>query len=281
MAGGTRILAYAFFLDFCLFALFSAGERLVFFSWSHSFEVRSVVWALIRVRDEPLFAQMLDSIEPLFYHGVIAWQAGDNASGVVARRFCGSHPGFICHEYPFDVLPPGDARYFRAPARERCLDVYYNAVLAMVPRGAWVMKLDADQLYVTDALRPYLRVSYDRETQICFPRVQMVCRGGDAWVFGPRAVLNPCDQWILMHYGMFFTMDFTRRWGGPWEFLVLDRPVKKKHARLLIYHFPFQKDWRKENRELLTHLRRFRMWLPDCNDPHALTNEVPDKACRQ
>jgi hypothetical protein len=97
--------------------------RFVFFSSAHSFAVHSLVWALIRVRDESLFPQMLRSIEPLFYYGVIAWQTDDNTSSVVSWAFCRSHPGFICYEYPFDVLPAGDSRYFRSPAPDRRLDV--------------------------------------------------------------------------------------------------------------------------------------------------------------
>jgi hypothetical protein len=69
----------------------------------------SSVYAFCRVHNEArMFRRMLASIEHVFYYGVIGYENCTDGSNKIAHEFCHRHPGSVCVQYPYGVLPPFD-----------------------------------------------------------------------------------------------------------------------------------------------------------------------------
>lgn len=106
----------------------------------------------------------LKSIVPYIKRGVIGYhkELNDGTEEVI-HRFCAEHKGFKPYYYPYDVYPSGSKAYAayrntdppphlqpnlaNALPLTSCLDRYYQAVYEQIPLGAWLFKIDCDQIY--------------------------------------------------------------------------------------------------------------------------------------
>ncbi len=138
-------------------------------------------WAYIRVKNEMrTFPSCLESILPAVSRGVIGCHRlaeGEADDGTIeyAENFCKEHPGFIFYFYDHPILPAMHPAYFamEKPAREHCLDSFYNAVLQQIPEDEWLVKIDADHIYDSEKLAAMLYLPKSQEEYITISRLNL------------------------------------------------------------------------------------------------------------
>ncbi|RIY38424.1 hypothetical protein [Psittacicella gerlachiana] len=145
-----------------------------------------IPYAFIRFFNEDLTLEVsLKSIAQVIKRGVLVYHRPlpgvktDN-SLEIAKKFVATHPGFILVEYPYPVLPAGHSLYrqlSRIPLAWR-LDTYYRYGLFWLQElaqqqqeleRAWVVKIDADQVYSPSALEQLFQyIQTDPLQRLCY-----------------------------------------------------------------------------------------------------------------
>ena len=202
-------------------------------------------WGFIRVFSEmKTFPLMLESIRGAVDRGVIATHRGNLDETVeFAKEFCAKNPGFIFFEYPHKVIPSGNREYGANPPYERTLAAYYDAVLQCIPNGAWLVKLDADQIYDATLLKEAFRLIKSPYDRVDIPRLNVALKDGTPVGL---SYVNPGDQWILRKTkDMYFKniVEETETSFYAYELLVA-KELRALTSQALTIHFPFEKTWR-------------------------------------
>lgn len=122
--------------------------------------------AFIRVKNEiKTLEACLDSIDGVFHRIVLIHSnEPDDGSIEFMNKWCQKRPYCEIHEYPHTVLPANDLRYQYNPPYRNTLAAYYNFGLSFFEPEDWVVKIDADQIYITSALLQTLQ-KIDKKTQ--------------------------------------------------------------------------------------------------------------------
>jgi hypothetical protein len=203
------------------------------------------VWAFIRVRDEGMvFRLMLDSIESLFTYGVIGVSSPDNETVDIARNFTLHHHGFVLTIYPFDVIAPGSPLYLSDPLPGPRLDFFYNYVLSFIPRGAWLVKLDADAIYDTEGLREMMTHRLNCDIAISFARLDCWCVGPVAFTVRHNALQNHGDHFMVYNRNVDFELyNFPK--GGYMERLRLPKTTRQRQFKVVALHFRGHAKWKR------------------------------------
>lgn len=111
--------------------------------------------AFVRVKNEiKTIHACLDSIDGIFDRIVIIHSnEPDDGSVAFMRQWCRPERSCEIHEYPHAVIPANDRRIKENPKWENTLAAYYEFGLKFFNPEDWVVKIDADQIYITETLR--------------------------------------------------------------------------------------------------------------------------------
>lgn len=116
------------------------------------------IGAYIRIKNEMrTLPAVLASIDGLFDKIVIIHSnEPDDGSNAYAKKWCDKRPICKIYEYPYAVIPSHDNRYNGKYKYENSLAAYYQFGLNKFAPEEWVMKIDADQVYIRPRLQDIL-----------------------------------------------------------------------------------------------------------------------------
>lgn len=147
--------------------------------------------AFIRFKDEmKTLPAMLASIEEVFDKIVmIHSNERDDGSISYARDWCKQRPFCEIHMYPHFVVPSHDARYQRGQVHlKNSLAAYYDFGLQFFNPEEYVVKIDADQVYLTKTLQKAMAYVRTQEASIETPTVYSL-NGYNTFVWHNNLVL--------------------------------------------------------------------------------------------
>lgn len=205
-------------------------------------------WAFIRVKNErrTLMAS-LNSILPVIRKGVIGYNECTDGSEEIIKDFCHKHPGFIPFNYPHHVVPACDEKYLEELPFENTLAGYYNAVLDLIPKKEWLIKIDVDQIYFPDILRHSFTLPANKREWVVYSRLNLYRKDGKVKVID---YVRPNDHWLIYNEGLYFVNVVGRKPNGDFlacESLKMDRRIRRRPPYLpecSALHFPFEKLYR-------------------------------------
>lgn len=119
----------------------------------------NMVGAYIRVKNEiKTIEACLNSIDGIFDHIVIIHSnEKDDGSVAFMKQWCNKRKYCEIHEYPHTVFSSHDKRYRQKFKPENSLAAYYNFGLQFFQPEEWVVKIDADQVYIKPLLYQFLK----------------------------------------------------------------------------------------------------------------------------
>ena len=125
---------------------------------THALSEKEKVSAFLRVKDEiKTIEACLNSIDGVFDRIVIIHSnEKDDGSVAVMKKWCAQRSECEIHEYPHKVIPSHDKQYRQGVAYENTLAAYNNFGLNFFEPEEWVVKIDADQVYIKDRLTEYV-----------------------------------------------------------------------------------------------------------------------------
>ena len=135
---------------------------LLVFTGFSSFYVRELkkgdVVAYLRVKNEiKTIEACLNSIDGVFDRIVIIHSnEKDDGSVALMNKWCEKRAYCEIHEYPYEVIPSHDVRNRQNPKYENTLAAYNNFGLTFFEDNDWVVKIDADQVYLTERLKEFV-----------------------------------------------------------------------------------------------------------------------------
>ncbi len=115
--------------------------------------------AFLRIKDEiKTIEACLNSIDGVFDRIVIIHSnEKDDGSVALMNEWCSKRKECEIHEYPFAVVPSHDKRYTQKKVSyENTLAAYNNFGLNFFEPEEWVVKIDADQVYLKNRLKEYV-----------------------------------------------------------------------------------------------------------------------------
>ena len=125
---------------------------------AHALSEKEKVSAFLRVKDEiKTIEACLNSIDGVFDRIVIIHSnEKDDGSVAVMKKWCAQRSECEIHEYPHKVIPSHDKQYRQGVSYENTLAAYNNFGLTFFEPEEWVVKIDADQVYIKDRLTEYV-----------------------------------------------------------------------------------------------------------------------------
>lgn len=213
----------------------------------YSFRKPIKPYAFIRVCNEiKTIDACLQSILPCVKGGIIGFNSCTDGSKEYILDFCRKHPQFTPVEYPYDVIPACDARYKEniIPSENR-LDSYYNWVWEKLPKDEWIIKVDADHIWLPQYLEMLLKLPIRKKDFIILNRINLHCDNNTCYINKKNPMTEVGDSWILYNKNIKFL--FTRGWEDnhffAWEYL--PKPSRNRiYGVLTNYHFPIVKSQR-------------------------------------
>lgn len=114
--------------------------------------------AYLRVKNEiNTIEACLNSIDGVFDRIVIIHSnEKDDGSVAFMNAWCEKRPSCEIHEYPHAVIPSHDKRYKGSVPYENTLAAYNQFGLQFFSPNEWVVKIDADQVYLTERLKEFV-----------------------------------------------------------------------------------------------------------------------------
>ena len=120
---------------------------------------KEIVSAFVRVKNEiKTIEACLNSIDRVFDKIVIIHSnEPDDGSVEFMNKWCKKRKYCEIHEYPYKVIPPHAKEYAEGNfKKENTLAAYYNFGLQFFEPEEWVVKIDADQVYLKKELKKFL-----------------------------------------------------------------------------------------------------------------------------
>lgn len=116
------------------------------------------VSAFLRVKDEiKTIEATLASIDGIFDKIVIIHSnEKDDGSVSIMKQWCSIRKYCEIHEYPYPVIPSHSSKYNKKYPQASSLAAYYNFGLQFFEPQEWVVKIDADQVYIRDSLKKFI-----------------------------------------------------------------------------------------------------------------------------
>ena len=151
--------------------------------------------AFLRVKNEiKTIEACLNSIDGIFDRIVIIHSnEPDDGSIAVMQRWCGKRKNCEIHEYPYAVIPPHDKRYATNQFQgENSLASYYNFGLSFFKPHEWVVKIDADQIYLTQTLKKTL--AFIKQNHQIFEKTLFGIKGYNTYPYRGQIVKYRIDQ---------------------------------------------------------------------------------------
>ena len=114
--------------------------------------------AYLRVKDEiKTIEACLNSIDGVFDRIVIIHSnEKDDGSIAFMNDWCQQRSSCEIHEYPHAVIPSHDKKYNESVPYENTLAAYNEFGLQFFSPKEWVVKIDADKVYLTERLKEFV-----------------------------------------------------------------------------------------------------------------------------
>lgn len=133
---------------------------LLFISIQASATEEERICAFLRVKNEiNTIEACLTSIDGVFDKIVII-HSNEPDDGTVSfmNNWCAQRTYCEIHEYPYHVVPSHNEQYTTKSVKpENTLAAYYNFGLQFFEPEDWVVKIDADQVYLTERLKKFIQ----------------------------------------------------------------------------------------------------------------------------
>ncbi|MCL7827719.1 hypothetical protein, partial [Pasteurella multocida] len=217
-------------------------------------------YAFIRVCNEiKTIDASLKSILPHVKGGVIGFNSCNDGSKEYIIEFCKKNPQFTPIEYPYDVFPAYHESYKndRLDYNKR-LDTYYNYIWEKLPKNEWVIKIDADHLWIDEYFEMLLSYPLRKKDIVILNRINLHCIDNTVYVNKNLPIYEPGDHWIIFN-DKDYKFEFYRGWDDDkfraFEYL----PISRKniiYGVLANYHFPIIKNQRNNF--------KINEWIPIC-----------------
>lgn len=117
------------------------------------------VSAFVRVKNEiNTIEACLNSIENVFDRIVIIYvDEPDDGSVAVVKKWCNARETCFHYAYPYSVIPSHHEKYQMGFDYKNSLAAYTNFGVEKFEPEEWVVKIDADQIYLTDELKEIVK----------------------------------------------------------------------------------------------------------------------------
>lgn len=205
-------------------------------------------WAFIRVKNErSTLLASLNSILPVIKKGVIGYNECTDGSEDIIQQFCNEHQGFIPFNYPHHVIAACDKKYLEDVPFENTLAGYYNAVLDLIPKKEWLIKIDVDQIYFPEILLHSFSLPRNEREWVVYSRLNLYRQEGKLKVID---YVRPGDHWLIYNDGLYFVNTIGARANGDFmacESLRMMNCIKRGAPYLpecSSIHFPCEKQYR-------------------------------------
>lgn len=202
-------------------------------------------WAFIRVKNEmTTLPACLNSILPVINKGVIAFHDSNEQEENFILNFCQQNTGFIPFKYPHHVIPPYSLDYLTNTDKKHHLDSYYNAVLALIPDNAWLLKVDADHIYDTQRLARFLSIPKHDTDVVFMSRVNLHMVNNQIRLLNAppewSPFLDPADHWLIKKRpDMQFNMVIKNEKDSFIAYEMLNLRYLRKKIWITIYSYRF------------------------------------------
>lgn len=209
-------------------------------------------WAFIRVKNERLTLQAsLNSILPAINKGVIAYNPCTDGSDKIIEDFCKANPGFIPLYYDKPIIADLSSGIDpKSIPFENTLAGYYQAALDVIPKGAWIKKIDVDMIYYPEILKHSFSLLQDERDWVSYSRLNLYLT--DDGEIRYISYVRPGDDWLVYNDGLSF--DNKVKGEGKNKALIERLVIRSKFKRDFSFspecsaiHFPYQKKYRRGN----------------------------------
>ena len=228
-------------------------------------------WAFIRVCNEiKTLSASLNSITPLFKRGVIGYNSCTDGSEEIILNFCKRHPNFIPLKYEYEVYPCSFGKRISTVPYENTLAAYYNAVLDIIPKNEWFMKIEVDHFYFQKIMKNSFTLPKTPRDAVIYSRLDLVRKGDDIRVIKYR---RPGDQWLIFNKDLKFKNTISQDGKIYCEELIMPTKTAKFKPECSNFHFPYEKESRNFDDDLFYKLEKFEDFM-DTADPNEFSDEV-------
>lgn len=201
-------------------------------------------WAFLRVHNElKMIQKSLPNIAQVIHKGVIATHGSTDGTDEYVKDFCKKNKGFIFYQYPYPVIPAHDKRYQQSVPYENTLAAYYNAVLELIPKNEWLIKIDADMICFPNLLERTFHMMQSDTDCISYSRLNLVRTSSNQWkIFSYQ---RPGDHWLIKNNNLkFINKSFLSKDGFRAYEILLKNRVRTISPECVWLHFPYEKEWR-------------------------------------
>lgn len=208
-------------------------------------------YVFLRVKnEEETLPLTLNSIKSICNRGVIGYNDCTDHSEEIIISWCHAHPQFKPFKYPYSVIPAGSKEYLKInKCSKNTLASYYNAVLDIIPKNEWILKIDADQIYFPNILKHSFTLPRDALDWVSYSRLDLLRVGFDFYVLN---YLRPGDHFLIYNQdlyfenvsgykpdGTFYAYEMLKKGNG--KFPKLHIPWRPECSSI---HLPFEKKYR-------------------------------------
>lgn len=200
--------------------------------------------AFLRVKNEiNTIEACLNSIETVFDRIVIIHSnEKDDGTNALMAKWCAKRVHCEIHEYPYEVIPQHDPRLKGRVDPKNTLAAYYNFGLGFFHPEEWIVKIDADQIYMTEKLKQALGKIKSKIKEN--DRYHFFLTGWDTFVKKDELVLNKerplkgidKDQFIVKQKYLYFFKQ-----GEFWEKGVFEKLKHVVFFEPVFFHFADKK----------------------------------------
>ncbi|OHT07440.1 hypothetical protein TRFO_24331 [Tritrichomonas foetus] len=236
----TGSLFWWIYIPFFIFSLTRRENAFTIKDFFFVFE-KLAPYGFMRIRSEQdTLRPFFSSIEGAIFRGVIVYIESTDDTEKILFDFVKTHPYFSIYKYPYIV------KRKNITILEERLDYFYNFALSKIPKNAWFIKLDADNIYSSESLLKVMSIPKNDNELICLPYLNMYCNittKTPFFLYHDGIVKNVCDHWLLKNVGCYFEIG-NKADNSSAELLITRRGIKKIRGNVQALHFPFQKSRR-------------------------------------
>lgn len=209
-------------------------------------------WVFMRVKNEgKTLRKSLETIEPISKRGVIGYNECTDDSEDIILAWCKEHPGYIPFKYDYEIIPVNSEKYakLRKGDEKHTLAGYYQAVLDLIPKDEWIIKVDGDHIHYPNIIKHALSLLRNEREWISFSRLNLIRVDGQYKVI---SYVRPDDHYMIFNRGLnfvnvcgkkkdgsFFAHEALRCFGKGLG--ALPPPWKPECSNI---HLPFEKSYR-------------------------------------
>lgn len=189
-------------IDRAIIALKSFGYQKVFRDKNHSSSPLNP-WAYIRVKNEiDTLQASLDSIVGGIKRGVIVYNECNDGSEEVIKNFCKKHQGFVCVEYPYEVL--GVEHLKQEREYKKTLPEFYDFALSFIPKNEWFIKIDCDQIYDSEKLQKSFSLAKSFNDVVIYMQLNLHVFDNQVFIRIKDPIVEHGDHFLMCNRDVYF-----------------------------------------------------------------------------